>query len=99
MQAIVQVVKEEQQVLVCAPSNAAVDLLADKLSEQGLNVLRIGHPARVTEQSLSKTLDARIADHSQYNELRALRKKMEQVKSKAYKFKRNFVTMKTERSN
>ncbi len=88
--AIVQVVKEEQQVLVCAPSNAAVDLLADKLSEQGLNVLRIGHPARVTEQSLSKTLDARIADHSQYNELRALRKKMEQVKSQAYKFKRNF---------
>ncbi len=90
VQAIVQVVKEELQVLVCAPSNAAVDLLADKLSEQGLNVLRIGHPARVTEQSLSKTLDARIADHSQYNELRALRKKMEQVKSKAYKFKRNF---------
>ncbi len=90
VQAIVQVVKEEQQVLVCAPSNAAVDLLADKLSEQGLNVLRIGHPARVTEQSLSKTLDARIADHSQYNELRALRKKMEQVKSQAYKFKRNF---------
>lgn len=90
VQAIVQVVKEEQQVLVCAPSNAAVDLLADKLSEQGLNVLRIGHPARVTEQSLSKTLDVRIADHSQYNELRALRKKMEQVKSQAYKFKRNF---------
>ena len=90
VQAIVQVVKEEQQVLVCAPSNAAVDLLVDKLSEQGLNVLRIGHPARVTEQSLSKTLDARIADHSQYSELRALRKKMEQVKSKAYKFKRDF---------
>src|SRR5690606_9217125 len=39
--AIKQTVQEEKQVLVCAPSNAAVDLLADKLTEQGLNVLRI----------------------------------------------------------
>jgi superfamily I DNA and/or RNA helicase len=88
--AIGHILKIEKQVLVCAPSNAAVDLLADKLTDQGLSVLRIGHPARVTEQSLSKTLDARIADHPSYRELRALRKKMEQVRSKAMKFKRNF---------
>jgi ATP-dependent RNA/DNA helicase IGHMBP2 len=88
--AIMHVVKYERQVLVCAPSNAAVDLLADKLSDRGLSVLRIGHPARVTEQSLSKTLDARIADHPSYRELRALRKKMEQVRSAALKYKRNF---------
>ncbi|MDZ4714718.1 MAG: AAA domain-containing protein [Cytophagales bacterium] len=88
--AIVQIVKEEHQVLVCAPSNAAVDLLTEKLSELGLRVLRVGHPARVTEQSLSKTLDARIASHENYRELRALRKKMEQVKAMAFKFKRQF---------
>ena len=88
--AIVNILKVEKQVLVCAPSNAAVDLLADKLSDEGLSVLRIGHPARVTEQSLSKTLDARIADHPSYRELRALRKKMEQVKNKALKYRRNF---------
>ena len=87
---ITQVVKEESQVLVTAPSNAAVDLLTEKLSEQGLNVLRIGHPARVTEASLSKTLDARIADHVHYSELRSLRKKMEHVKSMALKYKRQF---------
>lgn len=90
VQAIKRTVKDEQQVLVCAPSNAAVDLLVDKLSEQGLNVLRIGHPARVTEQSLSKTLDARIAEHANYQELRSLRKKMEQLKGTAFKFKREF---------
>lgn len=90
VQAIVYVVAKEKQVLVCAPSNAAVDLLADKLSEQGLSVLRLGHPARVTEQSLSKTLDARIADHPSYRELRTLRKKMEQLKNLALKYKRNY---------
>jgi ATP-dependent RNA/DNA helicase IGHMBP2 len=90
VQAITQVVQEERQVLVCAPSNAAVDLLADKLSDKGLSVLRIGHPARVTEQSLSKTLDARIAGHVHYQELRELRKRMEQIKDAAFKYKRKF---------
>ncbi|SHH30099.1 DNA helicase, putative [Chryseolinea serpens] len=90
VQAIARTVKEEQQVLVCAPSNAAVDLLTDKLSDQQLSVLRIGHPARVTEQTLSKTLDVRISEHAHYQELRALRKKMEQIRSSALKYKRDF---------
>lgn len=88
--AIKATVSTEKQVMVCAPSNAAVDLLADKLSDLGLRVLRIGHPARVTEQTLSKTLDARIAMHEHYKELRMLRKKMEQLREMAFKYKRNF---------
>jgi superfamily I DNA and/or RNA helicase len=90
VQAIILTNKIEGQVLVCTPSNAAIDLLVEKLSTQGLNVVRIGHPARVTEQTLSKTLDARIANHSNYGELRALRKQMEQARAAASKFKRNF---------
>lgn len=90
VQSINLTVQQERQVLVCAPSNAAIDLLVDKLSEKGLNVIRIGHPARVTEQTLSKTMDARIAAHANYGELKALRKRMEQVRSSALKFKRHF---------
>ena len=90
VQAIRQTISYEKQVLVCAPSNAAIDLLVEKLSEHGLQALRIGHPARVTEQSLSKTLDARIAAHASFPELRALRKKMENARNMAGKFKRNF---------
>ncbi|MCU0418442.1 MAG: AAA domain-containing protein [Cyclobacteriaceae bacterium] len=82
--------KEEGQVLVCAPSNAAVDVLVEKLDEAGLNVLRIGHPARVTERSLSKTMDARIAQHVHYPELKSLRKRMEQLKGMAGKYKKRF---------
>ncbi|GCC51470.1 type III restriction enzyme, res subunit [Chryseotalea sanaruensis] len=90
VQGIIQTVAEEKQVLVCAPSNAAIDLLVEKLSEQGLNVLRIGHPARVTEQTLSKTLDSRIANHEYYKDLRGMRRKMEELKTLAFKFKRKF---------
>jgi ATP-dependent RNA/DNA helicase IGHMBP2 len=90
VQAIAMAVKAERQVLVSAPSNAAVDLLAEKLGDIGLNVLRIGHPARVTEQALSKTLDAKIAAHDNYSELKEMRKRMEQVKAQALKFKKRF---------
>ncbi|MFN8843136.1 MAG: AAA domain-containing protein [Chryseotalea sp.] len=87
---IEDVVKNEKQVLVCAPSNAAIDLLVEKLSDKGLNVLRIGHPARVTEQSLSKTLDYRIATHDYYRDLKLMRRRMEELRTMAFKYKRKY---------
>lgn len=90
VQAILETLKSEDQVLVCAPSNAAVDLLAEKLGEQKVEVLRIGHPARVTEEILSKTLDAKIAHHKDFKDLKALRKQSDEYFAMAGKFKRNF---------
>lgn len=88
--AIEQTLKNETQVLVCAPSNTAVDLLVEKLQEKNIEVLRIGHPARVTDHLLNTTTDARIAQHDYYKELRAVRKKAEDFFSLAGKYKRNF---------
>ncbi|EMR04400.1 AAA domain-containing protein [Cesiribacter andamanensis] len=90
VQVIRQVVQQEGQVLVCAPSNAAVDLLADKLSEQELSVLRMGHPARVNEDNLPYTVDGRMASHPSYKELKRLRKKAEEMRNMAFKYKRSF---------
>lgn len=90
IQAILETLKIEKQTMVTAPSNAAVDLVAELLGDQGINVLRVGHPARVTEETLSKTLDARIARHPDYKALKALRKKSEEFRALGKKFKRNF---------
>lgn len=90
VEAILQVLKEEKQVLVCAPSNAAVDLLVEKLSEKQIEVLRIGNPARVTEEQLNKTLDAGIANHKYYKELKTLKRKADEFRNLARKYKRNF---------
>jgi ATP-dependent RNA/DNA helicase IGHMBP2 len=87
---IKQTLKTEKKVLVCAPSNAAIDLLTEKLGEQNIRIIRIGHPARITEAVLSKTLDAQIANHESYKDLRAVRKKAEEFKSIGLKYKRNF---------
>jgi ATP-dependent RNA/DNA helicase IGHMBP2 len=90
IEAILQVLKDEAQVLVCAPSNTATDLLVEKLSEKQIEVLRVGNPARVTNELLSKTLDARIAQHPYYKELRMLKRKADEFRNLARKYKRNF---------
>ena len=92
VQAIVQTAYVEQQVLVCAPSNAAVDLLTEKLSEQGLQVVRLGHPARVDETNLGRTIDARITKHPYYKDLKTLRRRAEELKELGLKHKRKFGT-------
>ncbi|KAG8060873.1 hypothetical protein GUJ93_ZPchr0002g23272 [Zizania palustris] len=39
-----------------APSNAAVDNMVDKLSDTGLNVVRVGNPARISPSVASRSL-------------------------------------------
>jgi len=90
VEAIYQTLSQETQVLVCAQSNAAVDLLTEKLSDRGLSVLRLGHPARITEKLLHMTLDARIAEHESYREIKKLRKEAEEYRRLAFKYKRNY---------
>jgi len=57
-------VRDKTPMLVCAPSNTAVDLLSERLTDAGLNVLRVGNPAKVSEQLQSLTLDSRMASSS-----------------------------------
>jgi superfamily I DNA and/or RNA helicase len=90
VEAILEVLKEEEQVLVCAPSNTAVDLLTEKLGNKLIDVLRIGNPARVTEEQLNKTLDARIVHHQYYKELKSIKRKADEFRTLARKYKRNF---------
>jgi superfamily I DNA and/or RNA helicase len=82
--------RDYRPILVTAPSNTAVDLLSERLSAEGVNVLRIGNPARVSERQQSLTLDSRIADHPGAKEIRRLRKKAGEFRDMAHKYKRNF---------
>ena len=90
VQSIKEVVKEEKQVLVSAPSNAAVDLLVEKLTELDLNVLRLGHPARVSGAAVEKSLDYKITQHPSHKQLKEVRRRSEELKKLGLKYKRNF---------
>lgn len=91
VQAIKALIKNKtQQVLVVAPSNTAVDLLSEKLTDEGVNVLRIGNPARVSEKMFALTLDSKMAGHAGMKEVRNLKKQAAEFKNMAHKYKRNF---------
>ncbi len=82
--------REHRQILVVAPSNAAVDLLSEKLADEGLNVLRAGNPARISQRLLSLTLDSKTAEDSRMKEIKKLKKQANAFKDMAHKYKRNF---------
>ena len=42
VEAVYETLRRENQVMVCAQSNTAVDWIAEKLLDRGVNVLRIG---------------------------------------------------------
>lgn len=91
VQAIKAMIKQDnQQILVLAPSNTAVDLLSEKLSDEGLNVLRVGNPARVSERLLSLTLDYKMTEHSHMKEIKRLKKQASAFMDMAHKYKRHF---------
>ena len=83
VQAILETTRRERRVLVCAPSNTAVDLLTEKLAERGVNVIRLGNPSRISNLLLQHTLDARVMAHSSYGKMRAMRQTAEQFKDAA----------------
>ncbi|MGZ3872590.1 MAG: AAA domain-containing protein [Mucilaginibacter sp.] len=84
------VAQNNEQVLVVAPSNTAVDLLSEKLSNEGLNVLRIGNPARVSDKLMSLTLDSKMAEHSYVAAIKKLKRQASEYKNMAHKYKRSF---------
>ncbi|RYE91020.1 MAG: IGHMBP2 family helicase, partial [Cytophagaceae bacterium] len=90
VQAILETIRRERRVLVCAPSNTAVDLLTEKLAERGVNVIRMGNPSRVSDLLLEHTLDAQVMAHKRYGELRSMRQTAEQYREEASKHVRNF---------
>ena len=66
VEAIYETLRRENQVLVCAQSNMAVDWISEKLVDRGINVLRIGNPTRVNDKMLSFTYERRFEAHPDY---------------------------------
>lgn len=58
-----QALLKKQSVFATAPSNTACDNLLDLLVSKGVNALRLGHPARISESLREHTLDFKLALH------------------------------------
>jgi superfamily I DNA and/or RNA helicase len=91
---LVQAIRElnirEGTVLVCAPSNAAVDLLTDRLSAESLNVVRVGNISRVDEDLIRHTVDYIMAHHPERKNINKIRAQASECRRKAKRYRRSF---------
>lgn len=90
VQTIRHILHSENQLLVCCPSNTGVDLLVEKLAKEGVRVLRMGNPARISEEVLNNSLDYKVSRHTNFKDIKSLRKTADEYKRMAQKYKRNF---------
>ncbi len=81
VEAIHETLRRENQVLVCAQSNMAVDWISEKLVDRGINVLRIGNPTRVNDKMLSFTYEGRFEAHPDYELLWSIRKAIRELRA------------------
>ena len=81
VEAIYETLRRENQVLVCAQSNMAVDWISENLVDRGINVLRIGNPTKVNDKMLSFTYERRFESHPDYPQLWAIRKSIRQLRA------------------
>lgn len=89
VEAIYETLHRENQVMVCAQSNTAVDWISEKLVDRGINVLRIGNPTRVNDKMLSFTYERRFESHPDYAELWSVRKAIREMQSSLRKKNRD----------
>lgn len=82
VEAIIETLQRETQVLVCAPSNAAVDWISEQLSLRSVNVLRIGNPLKMSDEMLACSYEHRYADHPDYPELWNIRRTLHEASGK-----------------
>lgn len=103
--AIVALLRRGEKVLVTAPTNAAVDLLAERLLEafidpaadkpneqerSRMNLLRLGHPARVSETIWRHTLEGSVDAHPDAKTTIRYRAEADELYKKARKYRRKF---------
>lgn len=81
VEAVYETLRRQNQVLVCAQSNMAVDWISEKLVDRGINVLRIGNPTRVNDKMLSFTYERRFEAHPDYEMLWAIRKAIRELRA------------------
>ena len=81
VEAVIETLKTEPQVMVCAYNNVAVDVMAEKLMERGISVVRIGNPAKTTDELLCITYEAKYYGHPYYSDILSCKNIIKQLKA------------------
>lgn len=77
---IIQFVLNKKKVLACADSNIGVDNILEGLIKYNINVIRVGHPARILPDLRKHSLDFIIENDKEYQKIKHILEKIEILK-------------------
>lgn len=93
-QTLVKIISENasngKRVLVCAPTNAAVDHITKQLALHNVPLLRLGNSLKVDPSLIPYTLKGKILDSGLLEITKRLKKEAEIIRKKAFRYVRNF---------
>lgn len=99
IEAIIQLIKAGEKVLVSAPSNTATDNIAKGLIQQGVKLLRVGNTSKVDETIFAYTPEGKLSNSKQQKEIKQLKIRAEEFRKMALKYKRSFGKAEREQRN
>jgi hypothetical protein len=85
-----KILQSERRLLVCAPSNNAVDLLTERLLAAGIRTLRVGNISRIHENLLPHTLEETVRNHPEWVHIKKVRIEAADTERQAEQYKRQF---------
>jgi len=99
IEAVIELIKSGEKVLVSAPSNTAVDNICKGLIQQGVKLLRVGNPSKADEVIFPHTPEGRLNNSKQQKEIKQLKMRAEEFRRMALKYKRSFGKAEREQRN
>jgi len=99
IEAIAQLIKAGEKVLVSAPGNTAVDNIAKGLAAKNINILRIGNTSKINEALFMHTPEGKLSNAKQQKEIKQLKVRAEEFRKMALKYKRSFGKAEREQRN
>ena len=98
VEAILQLVNQGSKIVVSAPSNTAVDNVAKALARKNVEILRVGNTSKVDADIFSNTPEGKLSSR-QHKEIKDLKKRAEEFRRMALKYKRSFGKAEREQRN
>lgn len=99
IEAIKQLTQQGKKIAVAAPSNTAVDNIITGLLKQNINVLRVGNTSKVSDAIFPHTPEGKLQNSKQLKEIKELKKRAEEFRRMALKYKRSFGKAEREQRN
>jgi superfamily I DNA and/or RNA helicase len=77
LEVIKQLINRGKKLLVCGPSNLSVDNIVERLNLKFGLVLRLGHPARITEKAQRYSFENLLAERSDYEVIKDVKRQLD----------------------